>query len=255
MKKRSNAEKTKMADLQQKVRDLLTSEFNKKKALNPRYSKRSFAKYLEIDSSYLVKIFADKRKLSYSTLLGILDRLALPEHLRQELVEYNVPHFTPIKTDEFRLIADSYHYAILELVKLTKINVTLPYIVEKLEISQREAEAAIERLIRLGLLAQKENGQFVCLKNNTTISNKYTDEAFRLMQRQILKKAVTALDTVPLADRDQSSITLCVDKKRIPEAKRRIKKFRRSLMKYLENGKVRDDVYYISISLFPATKR
>lgn len=48
-------------------------------------------------------------------------------------------------------------------------------------------------------------------------------------------------------------MTMAVDKQRLPEAKALIKSFRRDLAKLLSRGKKRDEVYNLSIALFPIT--
>lgn len=88
----------------------------------------------------------------------------------------------------------------------------------------------------------------------TTVGHEFTNVALKNMQRQVLQKALAALDEVEFEKRDQSSITMAVDSSKIPQARAMTKKFRRELSSFLESGGSRDAVYQLSLSLFPLTK-
>jgi hypothetical protein len=49
-------------------------------------------------------------------------------------------------------------------------------------------------------------------------------------------------------------MTMAVDRSRIPAAKEKIKRFRRSLAKFLAEGESRDEILNLNIALFPLTK-
>jgi hypothetical protein len=46
-------------------------------------------------------------------------------------------------------------------------------------------------------------------------------------------------------------MTMAIDTALIPEAKDKTTKFRRELAKFLSRGEKRDEVYHLSISLYP----
>jgi hypothetical protein len=52
-------------------------------------------------------------------------------------------------------------------------------------------------------------------------------------------------------ERDQSTLTIALPKKAIPELKNRIKDFRRRTNQWLSGLSGKDEVYRISISAFP----
>ena len=117
------------------------------------------------------------------------------------------------------------------------------------------ALGAVERLKRLGLLTVDDGGHLVCARSNTTTTFRGTHEALRHLQREILQQAQTALEEVPIEKRDQSSITMAIDSSRLPEAKEKIKRFRRELMEFLEGGETKDAVFQLSVSLFPVSQQ
>jgi plasmid maintenance system antidote protein VapI len=228
---------------------------------NPRYSIRAFARSLRADHSTLSQILRGTRPLSnkavsrFSSHLGLgpqdLDRI-LKTEVRQTTDSYH-----DIQADTYTAIADWYHFAIFEMVTLKGFDPAPRSIATRLGISVPEAQAAIERLLRLNLLTRDSKNRLHQTQTQiTTTGNPFTTAAFRKLQQGVLEGAMTALNEVPIAERDQSSMTMAIDSRRLPEAKERIKKFRRELCEFLQEDKMnRDAVYQLGISLFPLTRR
>ena len=84
---------------------------------------------------------------------------------------------------------------------------------------------------------------------------RFTSAAARKLQAQVLEKSLVALSEVPITERDHSSICMAIDSRKLPEAKERIKKFRRELCSFLkgETPSDLDRVYHLAISLYPVT--
>lgn len=83
------------------------------------------------------------------------------------------------------------------------------------------------------------------------MGNEFTATAFRNLQKQILQKAIEALETTPLEKRDQSALTMAMDSKLMPEVRARIKAFRREMAEFQERSKTCDQVYHLSVSFYP----
>ncbi len=247
---------TKNSDIRKLVAVFLSEELKKRTELNPKYSMRAFAQYLSVDSSYLSKILSGKRAISISNINHLAEKLDFPDEIVTHLAShYPATLFKGIDSVKFQVISDWYHYAILETTRLDHFKPEPKWISEYLGVPVQEIAKAIERLITCGLLEITKTGKWI-VGNNTTTTNRYTHMAFRNMQMQIMEQGIEALKkNVPLEERDQSSITMCVDKKRLVQAKKKIKKFRRDLMVYLENGQTKDDVYHLCISLFPVAAK
>ena len=67
-----------------------------------------------------------------------------------------------------------------------------------------------------------------------------------------IKQSIDALFAVPVESRDITSMTMAIDKNKIPEAKRKIKQFRRNLCQFLESGE-KNEVYNLNVQLIPLT--
>lgn len=244
----------------------INSEFQRRKAINASYSLRAYAKHMGVSVSILSRIMNGKIPMS----LKLLQRLSIPLSISLEEYEYYEAEISSRKAtqsservietsqrqlelDEFKIIQDWYNFAILEMVNLHDFQPCEKWIAKKLSISEEDAFLALERLVRLELLVQNANGSF---KKSTSfvsiIQMNFSTVAMRNRQKQVLKRAIDAMDLVDFAKRDQSAITLSLDSSLLPEIKTKIKKMRRSLANYIvKNSKKRDQVYELSMSFFP----
>lgn len=232
---------------------------------NPKYSMRAFAKLLRIENSALSKILRGKRRLTRTMLFNLASRLGLgPSEIasfERHLIEHEGnrgENLAPVKyeqltLDAFSVISDWYHYAILELTRLQHFRSDAKWVANVLDVNPAEVSAAAERLVRLGMMRIDENGKWEVVASHTTVANNFTDAAFRKFQRQVLERAMVALEQVPIEERDQSNMTMAIDTHRLPEAKEMIKGFRRKLCQFLEASPTKDQVYQLSISLYPLT--
>jgi len=78
-----------------------------------------------------------------------------------------------------------------------------------------------------------------------------------LIQRghlQTLELAKDSVTEVPPQLRDLSFMTLSINPRKIPAARKKIIRFRRNLAKWLESGGDGREVYRLAIQLFPLTK-
>lgn len=227
----------------------LQAEFARRMRANERYSMRSFASYLEIDSSSLSRILAGKKQVSQSKMESLCKKLGLACP-----TEKNVSaEFNSIDLDSFTIISDWYHYAILDLALLKSFKPDPQWIARKLNIQPYEAMSAVERLKRVGML-KVENGKLVKSEAfYTNYSEGVTSAALKEYQRQIIKKALHAVDHCPPERKDITSITIAADSKKIQLAKERIKEFRRELCAFLEDGD-KDSVFHLALQLYPVTE-
>ncbi len=231
---------------------------------NSRFSVRAFARLLGVENSALSKILAGKRKLTPPMIFRLGKKLGLgPQEISQFVIQ---PHLENVDTedasfhqltlDQFALISDWYHYAIHELVKIKECESNSRWIAKKLGITDAESSIAIERLLRLGYLEKSKAGKLINKSGPlTTMGNQFTDVAFRKLQKQILEKALSALEETPMEKRSQTSMTMAISTTRLPDAINKIKKFRRELSQFLEDDQNNlDAVYHLGISLYPVTK-
>lgn len=160
--------------------------------------------------------------------------------------------FTELGQDFFRLIADWYHYAILEMIQLPDFKWDQLTASRRLGISATQAEDAFKRLVKLRLI-HLQNGKWVPTHKNLTSSAEVPSRALRKYHRQILEKAMVAISAQSIDERDLSALTVTVNREDVPEFKRKIREFRRSFNTFAElrNRKSKPDhVYCLAIQFF-----
>ena len=79
-------------------------------------------------------------------------------------------------------------------------------------------------------------------------------QALRISHRQSIEQALLALNEIPIELRDITSITMAIDLKRLPLAKKIIKEFRLKMSDVLEKGD-QSEVYNLNIQLLPVSRR
>ena len=226
----------------------LQDELSRRMRVNERYSVRAFANHLGLDSSTVSQILAGKRSLSDKKIKNICEKIgiAIPNESNGAV------NFTTLDLDSFAVISDWYHFAILDLTLLKSFKNDSNWIARKLSIQPFEVMQAIERMKRIGLLDEK-NGNLKKAKGfYSNYSEGTTSAALKEYQRQVIKKALQAVDECPQERKDITSMTIAADSKKLKEAKEKIKNFRRELCAFLEDGDA-DTVYHLALQLYPVT--
>lgn len=246
---------------------LLGDELQQRSFVNPRYSLRSFAKQLKVDASHLAKVLKGKRQVSERFVEWAGWSLNwTPEAIARAKSASDVSRaksgrklrlatekrFNPITQDEFQVASRWIHFVLLEFAEIDLVLPSIRELSERMGVSMGVVSEAVERLKRVGALVESKTG-IRATKHFTTTKIAGTTPALKKLQKEILSAAARALDEWTIEQRDQSGITMAIDSSKLPEAKERIKRFRRELMDFLQEGK-RDRVYQMSISLFPAER-
>ncbi|MBL6991995.1 MAG: DUF4423 domain-containing protein [Bacteriovoracaceae bacterium] len=238
---------------------VLQQELAERTKLNSAYSLRAFARFLKIDFSSLSKIMRGKIGIGPKLIRRLGTRLGL----NNQEIEYltisseSIPDsfYQYISNEQFDLISDWFNFAILELIKLKEFKNDFTWIANKLGISKEDAEKSISRMIEINLISF-EDGRYIDHSNgfSSTILKKPTSKSLKLQQHQILKMAQDALYETPVEKRSQSSMTFAINSQKIDQAKELIKSFRREMGLLLSQDDELDEVYHLSVSLYPITK-
>lgn len=259
-------------------REILKSHLSERMENNARYSLRAFSRDLSISPSRLSEILNGKQGLSAKWAKKIANRLQLSSsetddfcqrviasdaragRVRREamrrLEQAPAPTVPEILEEEtFKVIADWYHFALLELTKVKGFRAQPRWISRRLGISEYEAKLAIERLSKLGLLRKKGNG-LELTKRSLTTPRGVPSDAIRRFNRQILAKANEAISLQSINERDFSTLTVAVRKADLAFVADRIKAFRRSLDAELSaiSGPA-DEVYSLAMQFFRLTTK
>ena len=157
--------------------------------------------------------------------------------------------------DLFISRSDWWYDAIIELIHTKGFIPKEEFVAARLGITIDEAKQSIARLVSLGLIKIMPNKSWVASNENTIIyGEEQTNLAFLKLQRQLLDKAIDALERVAKKHRQQSSMLMAINKKDLPEVRKRIKDFHHDLCKFLERpNREADEVYQLVTTIFPLT--
>lgn len=241
--------------------EVIKTEFHSRKNRNKAYSLRSYSRDLNVDPSNLSKILKGKKTLNQKNAEKIATKLGFNtlEISQLLLTKSHLPindksyHSHELKT--FQIISHWQHYAILELFKLKDFVFDPKLVAKQLHLPTSVVNESIKRLKDVGLLKYDENRKtFTPVDESSSAILKIdTSKAHRDHQRQILEGAIDALNTVPIEFRSQTSMTMAIDSTKLEEAKEIIKHFRRKMGRLLSQSNQLDEVYQLSISLYPVT--
>ncbi|OFZ45708.1 MAG: hypothetical protein A2381_14760 [Bdellovibrionales bacterium RIFOXYB1_FULL_37_110] len=252
----------------------LRAEFEGRKLRNPSYSLRAYARDIGLAAPKLSEILRGKCGLSEESAKKLATELALSEkeasvfinqviakHSRkkterekaQKILESLKEHhsFDEIALDAFKIIADWYHFAILELTEVEDFRSNISWIAKRLNLTKSVTSEAVERLFDTGLLAKKSNGDWYQTEAILATPSGIPSSEIKKHHRQILSKAEDALINVPIKERDFSTTTLAVSESQLDEIQKEIKDFRRRLAKKINQSKNKERVYCLSIQFFP----
>jgi uncharacterized protein (TIGR02147 family) len=236
------------------LKDVLNLTFNKRRSLNAGYSRNAFARDLGVSPTALSQFLSGKRNLSKANIQRIIKSLDLPpefhEQLSHEVIPF--PDATTIKEDTFALIADWYHYAILNLTEIDNIT-GASQLSARLGISEEVANSAVARLLNLGFLRKSGEGYKRIQKSLDTGSD-FPSEAMRQHHREKMELAIQDLEHGKMSERDISSLTVCFDMEKMPLLKTEIMRFKKRVAALCgpENA---SEVYGLNVQFFPLSHR
>lgn len=114
-----------------------------------------------------------------------------------------------------------------------------------------EARNALLTLIDLGLLKAEKDGRVVQSEPLVSTGPEAHEVHIAEYHRTMMRLAIEAIDLVPSAERDISSVTLLVSKGGLERMKRRIQRFRRELMELALAEAEGKQVVQFNFQLFP----
>ena len=161
--------------------------------------------------------------------------------------------YAPLPEDTFSLVSDWHHLALLNLLQTVDRQDGEDWIAARLGINVDKVQGSLQLLTRLGLVTRTEKGwERTCTR--LTTAKDIPSKAIRQFHEGTLRLAIESLDYAPVEQREISSMTMAISPHRLPEAKKIIGNFRRSLAELLEDGP-KTEVYHLGVTLFPISRR
>lgn len=221
---------------------------------NPQFSLRAFARLVEVNPAVLSRVLTGKRRLTFKLAVRIADALNLEMHEREKLYS-TYTHETPNahNEDSYLALKNWYHYGITQIILLKNFREDYRWIAKTLDISELEARNAVERLIRLKVLARDEDQELIKTNFHFDTTPEIAASGIKIFQKEIFEKAINSLEVDEDNERNISSITLAISEDKLIEAKKEIKNFKKNMTKLLVDGE-KTRIYNLSVSLFPLSE-
>lgn len=269
----ASAAKSTDASPPQDYREILRNELVQRQERNPGYSLRAFARDVKISPSMLSDVLKGHHGLSKSSAAKIAQGIGLSANEREffcdlveskearseearaaasaRLIRYKKSDvFTQLHMDTFQYIANWKHMAIIDLISFKSFRPDPKWIAKHLKITALEAEDALDRLKRLGILIEKKGVIESCLGPYEGKAKHAPSAALRGLHDGVLKLARLALQEQHSDEREISSAILAMDAEDMPYVKARMREFQRDLVLHLYKSKNKNKIAAFSMQFF-----
>ena len=225
----------------------MKEEWLKGRLRNGQYSLRAFSKRLNVPTSAVSELFSGRRQMTRKMAERVLKGMVLEPLVRESIMGSLEPasrmesrrsarrEFVQLETDHFHIISEWFYYAVLSLSETNGFIPKPLWIARRLGISESNSKLALERLTRLGLLKVNRDGSSTEHAGiQVTTTTDVPDTWLKCSHLENIRLAERSLSEDPVEERDFSSMTLVSSPARVEEAKRRIRRFRRELTRFME---------------------
>ena len=157
-----------------------------------------------------------------------------------------------IEPDVFEYLSHWYYPTIREMTARPDFRLDCEWIADQLhpKIKPSEVERAIEVLLRLGFIVERD-GQVERGEPTLTTGHEVNSLAIVNYHHQMIDLGKESIESIERQWRDISALTMCVRPDQIAELKQRIHAFRETLMQLTDAVEDPETVYQLNIQLFP----
>jgi uncharacterized protein (TIGR02147 family) len=224
------------------VKSFLREELVERMKKNPSYSMRAFARNLGIAPSMLGAVLTGQRKLSEEKVIQISQTLELDEkettylrllcrfeatksqNLKADLLKelnriHSKTHATHLDIEHFRMISEWYHLPLLESFRVYGPQFNEIQAAKAFGISVHEVRDAIERFLKLELIESAPQGGYEKTDNRLMSTSQVPNEALRNFHKQMLAKALVAIDQQTPEEKYLGTETFVLDGEGLKKAK------------------------------------
>lgn len=260
-------------------RDILKTCLKRRLEVRPQYSLRAFARDIGVSPGALSSILKGRYGLSPEKARQVALRLNLNEaeqrsfqilveseysrnpilrkSAKAKLKEGIFIQYSYMDTKWLEILSNWYYLAILELTYLPDFSSKVEWIAQRLGIHVSLASDAWDRLRKMKLV-MRIRGHWVDVHQKLATPDGVPSSIIREMHRSLLTRAIEALELQTISERDSSAMIVAIDLALLPEAKQKLREFRRQFTKWLresssQNGHSPNQVYALSLQLFNLT--
>jgi len=253
------------------VAEFLLLTFDQRYAKNPSYSYRAFARDIGVSRSQLSEILKGRCGLSFTSSKKVAEKLKMTDEELAYFFALSERQFArnnskkgraenhiatavhrsntvTIDLDSFRVISDWHHFAILELSLLDSFKFDIEWMAQKLGCEVAKIEEAVERLVRMGM-AKIEDGRFQT-SDAMHVGDQRSSIAIQQFHRQVLDKAVVAIEDQTFDQRYLSSFFIALQEEEVPKAKKMITDFLDKFASTFDGTAGKTQLYSLGLQFF-----
>lgn len=257
------------------ARNYLREELHLRQSRRPQYSMRAFARDLEISPSFLCEFLAGRQGLSKERAVWITQKINLAPAQREhfwDLIEAKFARTEQAKKvarvrvlqrtkndksrlslDRFHLIADWYHFALLEIITLPESNYSHEELSQILHISVENVDSGIKRLLSLGLIEEAPTGsknRYLAKDELTSTEEDGANHAVQIAHQQLLRMHAEAVERKSIKERESLSVTFSLSQSDWEDARTELKQaIVGVLSKFGASKKPKDQVAVFSMQM------
>ncbi|ERP31843.1 TIGR02147 family protein [Chitinivibrio alkaliphilus] len=262
-------------------RVFLREYYEQKKEGSASFSLRLFGKKSGIDPSYLSKVIKEKRHIGERNVPDLAEALSLDnlerEYLEtllrfnkapteeqkqqffEQLLSLRRPHTKCLTEEQFQFYSKWYYSALRNLLEFYPFYAGDDYgdLGKELSppISAEEAQQGIALLEKLSLIKQDRSQRYRLTEHAISTGESWSSLAIRNFQKETILLSSEALRRHGKQERDISSITMNITEKEFPTIQNMLRRFRASLISYVNEIPRPNRVYQLNLQLIPLSQK
>jgi len=260
-------------------RSFLKEELVRRSKRNPKFSLRSLARMLGVSPSLISEVLSGKRNLTEDLATLLCSKLGFKDLERDffvTLVRVERAKNVQVKTillrkleqiapegmkprdlsvDQFIVVSDWYHFAVLRLLDIKDFNFTVANAAKVLGVRAMEIELALERMERLELVEKQGPGRYRKIDSLIRVQSTVPNEALRKYHSQLLQKTIEALTQQGPHERYTSTQNIALSSDQLKAAEKIFDSCLDELVKLSESRKSGAEVYHAGIHMIRLSNR
>lgn len=263
------------------AKQFLLDSLDYKKKKNPQFSVRQWAKKMGLQSHTLLTLLIQGKRplrVKHAKFLSLGLGLSMKENLFfQTLIQYEAASsieekelckmwlveqnpgqdFTTRELDEFSVISDWIHMAILGASRLKDFDGKPETLKNRIgsKTSVHEIRSAMNRMMEMGLLEKQADGNLWPAYQRITNKDDVANAGARKYHQQVIELAKNAIEEQGVTEREYQSLSIAIRKEDLDLAKEMIKKFRMQFVQALGlQTREADELYQLNVQFFRLTE-
>ncbi|MEK2646310.1 TIGR02147 family protein [Bdellovibrio sp. BCCA] len=242
------------------LNQFLSTKFEAIKVSNPRFSLRALAQKSTISPGHLSEILTGKRSLSKKNLEKLIVALRLtPGDVEVAYKFYDSEKDRKKATqsiervlsrNEFSEISSAEYFHTLAATDLSVDGLDVMTIAEKTGLSFEQTEMIVSKFLKLGILQSNSDGLLSKTLRSLSTESDIPNFDIQRFHQESLDKTKDIFPKVPLNKREMVYMSMAINPRNLPMAKKEIEKCWKKVYTKLTQGE-RTEIYTLGIQLVP----